>query len=166
MWWNDFAQTAPPLAARLREEFDRAGVVLVGTIRRDGGARISPVEPVFYGDQLYLDMMRSLKAFDLLRDPRIEVHAPPVDRNAPQLKLRGSAIEVHDEDEQHRFAAVTLERLGWEPHPEHHLFRVDVRGATWLSYGEDAPAGYMRIRIWNPRGGYKERGPYPPPGVA
>jgi len=29
MWWHEFAQAAPVLAARLREEFERAGVVLV-----------------------------------------------------------------------------------------------------------------------------------------
>ena len=164
MWWHEFAEAAPALAARLREEFERAGVVLVGTVRADGSARISPVEPVFEGGQLYLDMMRSRKALDLLRDPRVEVHAPPADRNAPQYKLHGRVVETHDEEEQRRFAAVTLERLEWEPYPGHHLFRVDVELAAWISYGEDAPDGYMRTRTWDRERGYEERGPYPPPG--
>ena len=64
MWWHEFAEAAPALAARLREEFERAGVVLVGTVRADGSVRISPVEAVFEGGQLYLDMMRSRKALD------------------------------------------------------------------------------------------------------
>jgi hypothetical protein len=165
MWWNEFAQAAPALAVRLREEFERAGVVLVGTVRADGSVRISPVEPVFEGGQLYLDMMRSVKASDLLRDPRVEVHAPPADRKAPQYKLHGRAVEVQDEEEQRRFAAFTLERLGWEPYPGHHLFRVDVESSAWISYGENAPDGYMRTRIWDRAKGYRERAPHPPPGV-
>ena len=167
MWWKDFAEAAPDLAQRLREQFEGAGVVLVGTVRVDGAARISPVEPVFEAGQLYLDMMwHSYKALDLLRDSRLEVHAAPRDRNVPQYKLSGRVVETVDEDELRHFAAVCLERLGWEPYPRHHLFRVDVEGAAWISYGEDAPDGHLRVRTWDLRRGYVERGPYPPPGLA
>ena len=167
MWWKDFAEAAPDLAQRLREQFEGAGIVLVGTVRADGAPRISPVEPVFEAGQLYLDMMwHSRKALDLLRDARLEVHAPPPDRNAPQYKLYGRVIETIDEQELRHFAAVALKRFGWEPYPRHHLFRVDVEGAAWISYGEDAPDGYMRVRAWDLRRGYVEQGPYPPSGLA
>src|SRR6266545_3711167 len=134
MWWKDFAEAAPDLAQRLREQFEGAGVVLVGTVRVGGAPRISPVEPMFEGGQLHLDMMwRSRKALDLLRDPRLEVHAPPRDRVAPQFKLHGRAVETVDEEELSHFATVCLERLGWEPYARHHLFCVDVQGAAWIS---------------------------------
>jgi hypothetical protein len=167
MWWKDFAEAAPELARQLREQFEGAGVVLVGTVRADGGPRISPVEPVFTAGHLYLDMMwLSRKARDVLRDPRVEVHAPPADRSAPQYKLYGRAVETSDEEELRHFGAVCKERLGWEPYPRHHLFRLDIQGAAWISYGEDAPEGYLRVRTWDTRRGYVERGPYSPAGSA
>ncbi len=45
MWWHEFAEAASALAARRREEFERAGVVLVGAVRADGSARIEPRHP-------------------------------------------------------------------------------------------------------------------------
>ncbi|MQA00466.1 MAG: pyridoxamine 5'-phosphate oxidase family protein [Dehalococcoidia bacterium] len=165
MWWDDFATAAPSLADALREQFEGAGVVLVGTVRRDGSPRISPVEPVVEAGHLYLDMMwHSRKAEDLLRDARVEVHAVPSDRLAPQFKLHGAVEETFDDEERQRFAALVEARFGWAPYPQHHLFRVDVREAAWISYGEDAPDGYLRVRTWSEGAGYRERGPYPPPG--
>lgn len=46
MNWADFRLAAPDLAAAGERLFERTGVVLVGTIRRDGSPRISPVEPL------------------------------------------------------------------------------------------------------------------------
>lgn len=165
MRWAEFAAVAPKLARVLREQFEGPGVVLVGTLRRDGSPRISPVEPVFEGSELYLDMMwHSRKADDLLRDPRLEVHAVPCDRNAPQCKLHGRVSETHDERERSRFAEVVRERLGWSPYARHHLFRVDVTEAAWISYGEDAPDGHVRVRSWSEESGFREQGPYAPRG--
>ncbi len=166
MNWADFATAVPTLAGVLREQFEGPGVLLVGTVRSDGSARISPVEPVFEGGELYLDMMwHSRKADDLLRDPRVEVHAVPRDRNAAQYKLHGRVIEINDAGERSRFAETVRARPGWTPYPpQHHLFRVDVAEAVWISYGEDAPAGHMRVRFWSEASGYRERGPYAPPG--
>ena len=45
-----------------------------------------------------------------------------------------------------------------------HLFRLDIEGAAWISYSEDAPDGWLRVRTWSPARGYVERGPLPPPG--
>ena len=55
-------------------------LTLVGTLRHDGWPRISPVEALVWNGQLYLGMMwRSLKARDLLRDPRCVVHTVVTD---------------------------------------------------------------------------------------
>jgi hypothetical protein len=162
MRWEAFAAEAPALAGRIAQEFAVAGVVLVGTIRQDGSPRLSPVEPVLLSGDLYLDMMwQSQKARDLLRDPRCEVHAMPADRLAPQLKIWGNVEETQDPTMLERFAAHAREHLGWSPYPQHHLFRMDLEGATWISY--DDPNGWMHVRTWRP-GDYRERGPYPPAG--
>jgi hypothetical protein len=59
MHWNQFAREQPGLAAlgqrRLgQQRLGGPGVVLVGTVGADGTARISPVEPLFWEDDLWL----------------------------------------------------------------------------------------------------------------
>jgi hypothetical protein len=54
MRWQDFAEARPELAQLGEERFRRAEVMLLGTLRKNGRPRISPVE-----------MWRSPKALDL-----------------------------------------------------------------------------------------------------
>ena len=78
MNWDEFQKEAPELADFGRERLERSGLVLVGTLRKDGWPRISAVEPLITDGQLYLGMMwRSRKALDLLRDPRCTLHPWP-----------------------------------------------------------------------------------------
>ena len=83
MTWGEFSKEATELAAAAERLFDDPGVVMVGTIRKDGSPRISPVEPLITEGQLYLGMMwKSLKARDLPRDPRCTIHNLIRDRHA------------------------------------------------------------------------------------
>jgi hypothetical protein len=76
MHWEEFKQQAPQLAAKGEDRFDRAGLVLLGSLRRNGFPRISPVEPLIVHGKLYLGMMwQSRKALDLIRDPRCTITA-------------------------------------------------------------------------------------------
>ena len=96
--WQEFAAQAPELAALGEAQFARTGLALVGTRRRDGWPRISPVEPFIVDGQLYLGMMwRSVKALDLLRDPRCVVHSTVSDREGTEgeFKVYGRAVEVN-----------------------------------------------------------------------
>ena len=69
--WADFETAAPELAAQGRELIARFGFVLVGTIRRDGTPRISPVEARVVQGHLMLVMIRGThKARDVMRDSR------------------------------------------------------------------------------------------------
>jgi hypothetical protein len=68
MIWKEFRESAPEMAELGEERFERTGLVLVGTICRDGSPRISPVEPLITEGHLFLGMMwQSMKALDLLR---------------------------------------------------------------------------------------------------
>src|SRR5919204_2963875 len=99
--WQDLEDAAPELAALGRERIENAGFVLVGTIRRDGTPRISPVGAGIVAGHLALNMLRgSLKARDLVRDPRILVHSPVLHAGDPndEFKLRGRAVVVGDPD--------------------------------------------------------------------
>ena len=79
--------------------FERTGLVLIGTLKKDGWPRISPVEPLFTDGHLYLGMMwRSSKALDLLRDPRCTVHSATSNRDGSEgdFKVYGRAEAIHD----------------------------------------------------------------------
>ena len=68
--WGEFAAEAPELAGEGRRRFDASGLILLGTVRRDGHPRLSPVEPIITDGQLYLGMIhRSTKALDLPASP-------------------------------------------------------------------------------------------------
>lgn len=61
MSWRDFENNDPEFAGLVRERLD--GVVMLGTIRKTGWPRITPIEILFKGGELYLGMMwRSVKA--------------------------------------------------------------------------------------------------------
>ena len=54
-----------------RERMERFGFVFLGTVRKDGGTRVNPVETHFVrGELTHALMPKSVKARDLLRDPR------------------------------------------------------------------------------------------------
>ena len=118
MRWSEFKEAQPRLAEVGLRKLGDPGVVLVGTIRRDGSPRISPVEPMFWDGDLWLSMGRgSLKAKDLKRDPRVLVHSmvPGPEGTAGEYKVRGRAVAISDRELEKRFAAAVNERLGWQP---------------------------------------------------
>jgi Pyridoxamine 5'-phosphate oxidase len=107
MDWSELAAAQPRLAGLGRVRLRDRGVVLVGTIRADGTARISPVEPFVLDDMLWLSMLwGSAKAADLQRDPRILVLSAITSRDGGEgeFKIRGRALAEHDTDVQCRYA--------------------------------------------------------------
>jgi hypothetical protein len=141
MRWEEFASECPELA-RLGEERLRAReLCLVGTLRRSGYPRISPVEPEFVEGELMLGMMwRSPKALDLLRDPRCVIHSVVSDRMGTEgdFKLYGRAMDVQDPDTRARYRAAVKARINWEStEPEYHCFTVDVEAAGFVIFGEE-----------------------------
>jgi hypothetical protein len=132
--WDGFKQAAPELAERAEQLFEKAGVVLVGTIRKDGSPRISPVEALITAGELYLGMMwKSFKALDLLRDPRCTIHNAIRDRFASdgELKLHGRAVDIRDLEMRRQYGDALYEKIGWKPEePKFHLFSVDIESAA------------------------------------
>ena len=133
MNWAAFKSAAPALAEAAEALFDKSGVVLVGTLRKDGSPRISPVEPLLLEGELYLGMMpESLKAADLLRDPRCTVHNVISDRHATEgeFKLHGRARNVQDADERQRYCDGLKAKIGWSPEGmPFQLFAVELASA-------------------------------------
>ncbi len=133
--WGQFAESDPELAALGEAQFGRTGLVLVGTLRRDGWPRISPVEPFFAGGQLYLGMMwRSVKALDLLRDPRCVVHSTVSNRDGTEgeFKVYGRAREVDDPDEWRKFGYAVYAAIGLRIEDvEGYCFAIDIESVVF-----------------------------------
>jgi hypothetical protein len=136
MSWADFKKSAPALARKAEQLFDKTGVVLLGTVRKDGSPRISPVEPLIAQGELYVGMMwKSLKAADLLRDPRCTVHSAIRDRSAKdgEFKLHGRVRYIQDQAERKRYGQALFKKIGWNPEGmKYHLFAVDVASAGFF----------------------------------
>jgi hypothetical protein len=135
MRWHDFELAAPQFARLAEDRLVGPGVVLVGTIRRDGTPRISPVEPFLLDGDLWLSMLwGSRKARDLERDTRVLLHSIVTSRNGGngEVKVRGRCREQADPAVQHRYAEAVSVGLGW--HPEigrFHLFSVDIGSVAY-----------------------------------
>jgi hypothetical protein len=116
MRWNDFAEACPELAALGEERFRARELCLLGTLRRNGWPRITPVEPDFVDGELMSGMMwRSPKALDLLRDPRCVVHSVVSRRDGDEgdFKLYARARQIDDSDVRARYRATIKERIDW-----------------------------------------------------
>lgn len=160
MRWAEMEDRQPGLARLGREKLMDRGVVLVGTTRRDGAARISAVEPFLLDGELWLSMLwGSGKAADLMRDPRILVHSIVTSRDGGdgELILRGTARAETSQDVQRRYADAVPASLGWDPVPgEFHLFAVDIGHVTYIRY--EGEAGDQFVTTWPPGREYVRRG--------
>jgi hypothetical protein len=152
MHWSDIEHAQPRLARLGHERLIDPGVVLVATIRRDGTARLSPVEPLVMDGDLWLSMMQgSAKARDLLRDPRVLVHSIVTSRDGAggEFKVRGTARAEDDLSVQRRYADTVAGSLGWSPTPgRFHLFAVDVSDVSFIRY--ETATGDQYVAVWPP----------------
>jgi pyridoxamine 5'-phosphate oxidase-like protein len=141
--WADFERAAPDLAVEVREQIDRSGFVLAGTIRRDGTPRISPVEARVVHGHLLLVMIRGThKARDVLRDSRLVLNTPVFDPADPgcELKLRGRAVAVEDRGLLEAAANATEAASGWRPPADWHFFSIEVEDVALMEWDRGALA--------------------------
>ena len=148
MNWNEFKLESPELAAFGEERIERTGMVLVGTIRKDGWPRISPVEPLIFEGRLCLGMMwQSRKALDLLRDPRCTVNSVVLDKDGAEgeFKIFGFAVNVTELDFRARYCDALFEKIGWRPKDsDYHLFAIDIQSAAFIRFENEE----MEHRVW------------------
>jgi hypothetical protein len=141
MRWEEFATASPELAQLGEDRLRSRELCLVGTLRRNGWPRISPVEPDFAAGELMLGMMwRSPKALDLLHDPRLVVHSVVSSRMGDEgdFKLYGRAVDVKDADRRKAYRAAIKARIDWAPdEPHYHLFAVDIDSAGFVVFGDE-----------------------------
>lgn len=138
--WSDLADQQPKLADLAEEKLIGPGVLLIGTTRRDGSARITGVEPLLMDGELWLSMMRrSTKALDLSRDPRISLNSIITGPEpAVEIKLRGIVSVATEAAAHQRYAAKVTSDLGWQPVVgQFVLFTVGIIDVTQIGYDPD-----------------------------
>ena len=151
MTWAEFAAAEPELARLGEQRFAATGLCLLGTLRRNGFPRISPVEPLICDGQLYLGMMwRSRKAVDLLRDPRCVVHSTVTDKAGTEgdFKLYGVARDVQDPGEREAYCVALQAAIDWRPDTDYHLFAIAVAEIGWFRVAGEG--GDHVVRAWRP----------------
>lgn len=157
MRWADFERAAPELAALGRERIERFGFVFLGTLRKDGGPRVNPVEAHLVAGELTHAMMKgSVKALDLLRDPRTYLHTPVLDAELGtpgEFKLRARALPIEDERLRTAVQDAGAARGGWRPPDDWHFFRIYVESAAFHDY--DPEEEVHHVKRWTPKRAYE-----------
>src|ERR1700759_5392094 len=100
--WKDVERAEPEFAQRVRALFDAHRHKTIATLRADGSPRISGIEAVFEGGDLFFgSMANARKGADLRRDPRFALHSATVDpvegseaKWPGEAKISGRAIAV------------------------------------------------------------------------
>jgi len=150
---------APEIARLGMARLASARVALLGTLRRDGSPRISPIEPYTAGGQLLIGAMAwSAKAGDLRRDPRYVLHSAVTgpDSGEGELKLYGRAAEAGPD-----LCSMAADAWWLASAPGKAIvFTLHIGQAVFV--GWDLSHGLMTVHRWSPRSGYSETTrPYP-----
>jgi Pyridoxamine 5'-phosphate oxidase len=151
--WQDLELGAPEIARLGIDRINAAHIALLGTVRRDGSPRISPIEPYFASGQLLVGAMAwSQKAADLARDPRFVLHTSVSgpDSGEGELKLYGSAIKASP---QLRGATARAWWSGWPP-DKAIVFCLRIDKAVFIEW--DIEHGLMTVHRWSPEGGHSQ----------
>ncbi|GAA2290453.1 pyridoxamine 5'-phosphate oxidase family protein [Streptomyces kunmingensis] len=145
--WAAFTTAEPDLAKTVETRFALHTHHVLATLRKDGSPRTSGLEVRFLDGEFWLGMMPgSLKARDLLRDPRFALQANPGEGTAMgggDVRISGRALLVGD-------PAVIARYTGQVEVPDpddFHLFRTELTEVT-RTYIEDDT--YLVAQVWKP----------------
>lgn len=140
MEWSDLVSEQPVLAGIAYEKLIAPGVLLIGTIRRDGSVRISGVEPLILAGRLWLSMLPdSMKVRDLHRDPRLVLNSVITNPEpGVEIKMRCTARPEPDHALHERYATAVARELGWQPIVgRFDLFTIGIEDVTYVGYDAD-----------------------------
>ncbi|MCU1684148.1 MAG: hypothetical protein JWQ81_4887 [Amycolatopsis sp.] len=150
--WSEFTEAAPRIAAVFTRRHRATGnLCLLATLRADGSPRISPIEPRFFEDRLWLvGMPDTWKFRDLVRDPRFCLHTATVDTEVSDgdAKLWGVVEDVQDKDLHQRFATDLFDETGFDLRGQEfdHFYGTELTSASTVEVGD----GHLDITIWKP----------------
>ncbi|MUL48699.1 pyridoxamine 5'-phosphate oxidase family protein [Mycobacterium sp. CBMA293] len=149
--WKEFTDLAPRIAATfIRRHAATGNLCMLGTLRSDGFPRISPMEPRFFEDELWIAGMPNTTKFnDLARDPRFCLHTATVDTEVKDgdAKLWGVVEDVQDKALHQRFAEALYDETGFDIRGQEfdHCYRADVSAGSAVTVVD----GHLDITIRN-----------------
>lgn len=152
--WAEFARAAPELAAAGRGRLvgsDGVAIGFLASVSARSRPHLSPVCPIFCGDDLYLSAgAHTPKAADLRASRAYALHAF-LGANDEEFQIAGRATEVGDDAERARVHAAIPFAAFKRTDP---IFRLDVERALWV-YWENVGRPDTRAirRRWPPRAG-------------
>lgn len=160
--WTEFTHDAPEIAEVAERRLAATGLMMLGTLRRDGFPRISPMEPVLVDGRLVLHegrlwlamMVDSTKARDLRRDGRFALHTATDDKMVTEgdVKMWGVATEVTDRGTLSQFSDQIFASVGHRFEVgQFDAFDVELLGASSVAVRDDA----MFVTTWRPGAGVK-----------
>jgi hypothetical protein len=143
--WQDVEQAEPEFAKRVRALFDARRHKTIATLRADGSPRISGIEVVFEGGELFFGSMpNARKGADLRRDPRFALHSATVDpvegaeaQWPGEAKISGRAIAAGSVTEG----------------PDGDRFRADIAEVVHTHLNEEATL--LVVEWWTPARGLR-----------
>ncbi|MDR0342602.1 MAG: pyridoxamine 5'-phosphate oxidase family protein [Nocardiopsaceae bacterium] len=162
MRWSEFRSVCPELADIGQRRLEERYLCLIGTLRRDGWPRISPVEPFLVDGDLMMGMMKgSRKAADLLRDPRLVVHSIVTSWDADEgdVKLYGTAQPVTEPEPRNALFQAITQAHGWSgppsfaEDPAYPVYRMDIDRAAYVRFDGSSWQDWT----WDPRRGLSKR---------
>ena len=137
--WNEFADSAPELAALGLNQLNQYGAAFLSTVRKDGSPRLHPVVPIVTQGKLFVFCVGP-KVYDLRRDGRYVLHAL-IDRDDTEFFVSGRARFVND-DRTIRAAVAQAAPYKVPEDPTdltHQLFQFEIERAhstTWFHPGQ------------------------------
>lgn len=144
--WQDVLDSEPDFAAAVQKVFEAHKHKTIATLRADGSPRISGLEFEFQGGDVVFGMMpASLKARDLRRDPRTELHSTSVDTSKDDpmtwpgdARISGRAVEITDPAERRRFID--------DPAAAYPFFVLDIQRVVKIQLDGEPP--HLLVRTW------------------
>jgi hypothetical protein len=103
-------------------------------------------------------MWQSMKALDLLRDPRCVVHSTVSEKDGREgdFKVYGKAVPVGAGDERRRYCDALRAATGQVPEGDQwHLFRIDIDQVSWFQVGSNG----HDVEVWRPGTSSEKRVP-------
>ncbi|WP_425830473.1 pyridoxamine 5'-phosphate oxidase family protein [Streptomyces fractus] len=145
--WATFTEAEPALAKTVEDRFGQHLHHVLATLRKDGSPRTSGLEVRFLNGEFWLGMMPgSLKARDLLRDPRFAVQANPGEgqtMGGGDARISGRAYLVEDPATIARYT----DRVPVPDPDDFHLFRTELTEVTRTFIEDDK---YLVVQVWTP----------------
>lgn len=144
--WSEFERSAPELASVVRTRFAATQLVMMGTLRKNGWPRVTPIEyTIFESDLVIGGMWRSKKMLDLLRDPRCALHSTTTNKDGTEgdAKLYGRAVPLAEERLEPYWQHI-YDEIGFRPDGPAHVFSIDIVSAGYTVFGD----GTMRMLRW------------------